>query len=45
MNPDASGIRVVSFRIILKNEVLILLDRANNEEGFTAKLKRTIAVK
>ena len=36
VNPDASGSRVVSAKATQKGDVLILLDKESNKEGFTA---------
>ena len=40
VNTDASGSRVVSARATQKGDVLIVLDRASNKEGFTAEVRR-----
>ena len=42
VNPDASGPRVVSARATKKGNVLILLDKGFNKEGFTAEVRRVV---
>ena len=42
VNPDASGSRVVSARAMHKGDILILLDKGSNEEGFTAGVRRVV---
>ena len=40
VNPDASGSTVI--RITQKGDVLILMDKESNKEGFTAEVKRVV---
>ena len=40
VNADASGSRVISARVTQKGDVVIVLDRAFNKEGFTAEVRR-----
>ena len=42
VNPDASGSRAVSARATQKGDVLILLDKGSNKEGFTAEVRRVV---
>ena len=42
VNPDASGVTVVSARATQKGNVLILLDKGSNKESFTAEVKRVV---
>ena len=45
VSPDASGATLVSARATQNGDVLILLDRSSNKEGFTAKVQRVVEVK
>ena len=42
MNPEASGSRVVSDRATQKGDVLKLLDKESNKEGFTPEGRRVV---
>ena len=42
MYPEAIGSKVVSVRATQKGDVLILLDKRFNKEGFIAKVKRVV---
>ena len=42
MNPDAIVSKVVSARETQKGDVLILLDKGSNKEGFTEEVKRVV---
>ena len=42
VNPDASGSRVVSTRATQKGDVLILLQKGSNKEGFNAEVRRVV---
>ena len=42
MNPEATDSKVVSARARQKGNVLILLDKGSNKEGFTAEQKRVV---
>ena len=45
VNLDALGSRVVSARSTQKADVLILLNKGSNKEGFTAEVRRVASVK